>query len=601
MYEALKPVTWKTKFGTAVTVTTDEHWEEVSRILIQEPVVLLDTETTDLMPDRRLRLIQIATPNPNDLVYGINPQENPDIVDWVQNSPATFVCFNAAFDLMTISITANRDPYEYYDWMINKAMSNQVHCVMVHDQVRHSRGFSRSLSACAKEQGVHNKYEDKWNDYAKRIGLTDDNKYEAASLNDKHYLQYSLHDIFQLRAVYNNQSMPKTTKLKKLLRIEQQIHILYSVLQHQGLKLDYEKAESLMEDLYKVREKGRKLLSTVGINKEGSTKQVAEALLTAGARLTKRTEGGVFSTSKDALEAIEKPDKARKIAKLVLKTRSASKDMSMVNNFSTNAYGDYVHPNLRSIGAVTIRSACDTPNLQQVNKHQGNTRMRGLITVEPGLVIASADYRNMEVGTIADQTGDKKLIKRYVERFDIHGDLARQIYGNNYKDIERHYAKQGVFAMIFGAGPAKMAEAAKCSVAEATAIKKAWRKTYPVCANVSDGWMHQVDSKGYFTTDFGWRPNVGKTKNGQTAKYRAVSYNVQGKAAFILKYSAVQIAREGLWTYVRMVVHDEFVNAIPEHEVEDVLPRIMKAMEYKGKYLTLETEGTIHGSHWGTA
>ena len=332
-----------------------------------------------------------------------------------------------------------------------------------------------------------------------------------------------------------------------------------------------------------------------------SNNQVAKALQELGAKFKGVTPTGKVQVDKKSLETISKKakrKKARKLAADVLLARSVQHDMSSVVGIGKSSDGVRVYPNLRIIGAKTGRSSCSSPNLQQLNKNTGDPRVRGIMMADKGTVIASVDYQNIEVRTIAELSGDKKLVKAMMNGLDVHSTLAAQIYGKDFTPKNRMHTKNGVFAMLFGASTETMADTAGCSVEEAEGIKSAWNKLYPIAGRQSEKWDDIASRRGHTTLSNGWQPDVGY-RNGKVAGYRATNYQVQGNAAFIFREGVLQLARAGLWPYVRMVVHDEFVLSLPRGRAEKIMKRVMKAATVKHPTMTYTTDGEIHGKYWG--
>lgn len=71
-------------------------------------------------------------------------------------------------------------------------------------------------------------------------------------------------------------------------------------------------------------------------------------------------------------------------------------------------------------------------------------------------------------------------------------------------------------------------------------------------------------------------------------------------AAFIFWEAANQLARGGLWSYVQMVVHDEFVVSLPKRNAPHLLELIRETAEVKRGKMVYTTKGELYGRHWGT-
>ena len=606
LQERIKPWDWKTRYGRARVVTTDKHMDRVRKMLDRDRL-LVDTETNGLARDRDLRLLQIGWQHTAGTeVWLLDPisKYGRQAIEHIMRKPITLVCHNAPFDLLTLGLWwfgtgfgkgADKMYLEIYEWMTNKARTEQVCDTMVADQIARSDPRVRALSAVAAQCGVPNLYADKWNDNADKLGYTSDNKYAAVSVNNKHWLRYSAHDVFQLSAAYTHLQDEMDNPL---VQSETQCAVLYDILKHRGMYIDF----GLTNEFYReLQDKRLTLLNSIkkcGLVNPNSSMQVARVLAKAGVKLTEKTESGRPSTRKAVLEGIRKPKQARKICGDILQYRSYTKDIGTAKNLARNSDGNKVYPTLWRLGAVTGRSTCDTPNLQQMNKHEGDPRVRGIVLADPNNVIGSVDFDGIEVVTCAYLTKDKRLLKKLIAGADVHGELASEVYGKKYTAKQRYYAKRCVFAMLFGAGNDTMARTVNIDIEHAAAIRSVWNELYPKSARVMEEWQDEANLTGITELPNGWTPSVGM-RNGRIAGYRAKNYRIQGIAAFVVRQAAVQLARVDLWKYVRMVVHDEFVNSLPESSAEDILEQIRRNAEVQTKIIRFKCSSELYGRHWG--
>lgn len=602
----LKHFLWKSEHGEASTIIKKAMARSISEMLEdcreQGKPVLVDTETTGLHRNSRLRLVQVGSGIKKDnRAFLLQPQFSSMRIEALMDVQKGYIlCFhNAAFDLLQLAKWYFQDDIEKgYEWMIDKAVRGQVICTMTTAQIVESSPRSSSLADLAKQEGITNKYADRFNDRAEKLGLSEDEKYEKIPINDKAYIQYSAHDIFQLKAVYRKY---KGHYNNPLVYNETVCSVLYGILRHRGMSVDIAKAlllhEDLENDLVKVQER---LLKDSKIENHNSTAQVAKALKKAGVKLKDKTPTGRPKVAKKTLEAIRdkgKPKEGAEIAERVLVARSLSKDMASAANLAMNSDGDRVYPNLWMIGTVTGRSSCSAPNLQQLNKHSGDQRVRGLLRADKGERIGAVDFDGIELRTIADLAKDKRLCEKLMAGADIHGELAAEIYGKKFTPKERNSAKTGIFAMLYGASTASIAIEAGCTIEEAQGLELAWRELYPKVAKASDKWEAEANETGYTVLPNGWTPSVGLDARGRIAGYRAVNYQIQGMAAFLFRQAAIQLAEAGLWRYVRMVVHDEFVLSLPKGS-RDIIEEIKAAATVKRQRMTYTTSGEIYGRHW---
>ncbi len=595
--ESIRPWKWETEHGTARVVTSQKHVRRVRELIERrgESGILIDTETTGLQRDRKLRLIQIGW---GRTCWIIDPYSAPARMLAKDIRDAVWIAHNVPFDLISFgNWHYGENSQAIYAWMLDKALAGRAIDTMIAEQIAQSqRSYSR-LAVLAAEEGVPNQYEDAWHDSAEQLGYTAENKYRAVSANNEAWLKYCAHDIFQLRAVHRR---VRPGLGERLVRDETICHVLYEIIRHRGMDLHFGMANELYRELENKRSQIREKLVPLGIHSESSPAQVRNTLSRLGVTLTAVTAAGRPSVARGVLETVERPKKAKKVVAQILRARSLTKDMGTVQNLAAHSDGTRVYPDLRVIGARTGRSSCSTPNLQQLNKHSGDHRVRGLLMADWGHVLGSVDYDGIELRTAAELAGDKRLRKRLMGGADIHGELAEQIYGPNYTPRERNAAKSGIFALLYGAGDSTVhAHSGMETVEEAQALRAAWRELYPAVAKASDSWTAEAESTGQTILPNGWAPAVGVNGRGDIAAYRAVNYQVQGMAAFIFRQGAIQLARAGLWDYVRMVVHDEFACSIPAEKAADTLELIRATAEVRRGKMAYTTSGELYGRHWG--
>ena len=587
--ELLSKWKWKQEFGTARTVVSDKEEYSV-RELMESGIMLLDTETTGVDHKRSLRLVQVGWKNK---AWLLDPVTNNALIRDIMDSQAIFICHNIAFDLVTLSCWRYADKYA---WALDKVLKNQAYCTMVAEQIITSNARQKSMSALAGEEGVPNIYEDEFNDRADKLGISHDEKYAKFELNDPYYLRYSVHDIFQLWAVYKRL---REHFSNDLVIKETQCSVLFEILKHRGMAIDLKKADELDKELGLELAKYKRWLVKKDIVKINSGDQVASALMNSGAKLKTLTPTGKTKVDKGVLESIKKPAAANVIAVRVLKARSLAKDQASINNLKGNAVKDRVYPTLWRIGAVTGRSSCSTPNLQQLNKHAGDKRVRGLLMADEGHRLGSVDYDGLELRVIADLSKDKGLISHLRDGADIHGELARQVFGKKYTDKQRNQAKTGIFAMLFGAKDKSIAIQVKFDVEEASALREAWQSQYPKVAKYSIQIAREANQTGHTVLPNGWQPSVGFDKRGNIAGYKAVNYQIQGMAAFLVRAAAVQLARTNLFGYIRMLVHDEFVSSMPIDDAESIIEEIAVNARVETKRMVYTTSKELYQQHWG--
>jgi DNA polymerase-1 len=144
----------------------------------------------------------------------------------------------------------------------------------------------------------------------------------------------------------------------------------------------------------------------------------------------------------------------------------------------------------------------------------------------------------------------------------------------NIAQITRKVAKTLGFAVLYGAGVAKIAESLGVSVAEATAIKAQYLKALPEIKEMQRELTRRGDSGSYLTTLGGRRyyAETPKVINGklQTYSFKLTNYLIQGSAADQSKQALIDYAANTKHGQIVLSVHDEIVIECPiEHQDEE--------------------------------
>ena len=618
-------------------------------------VIYMDTETTNLSPSRRCKLIQLSFDD-DPKIYITKPHQR--ILDSLLESDALFIGANLSFDILTLI-----EAYQKYDktkyrnhktGLMNSAgrkiyesFYGRTYDVTAAAQVLTGKSFPDNLENIAKGVGVEDSFKYRASLDSERISLDMSSMeifWMAVPVSNVLYNRYAGWDICLVRYVYE-QIKQYDMKPSQERMIDQEFHtrLIYAMFGHDGLSVNWKKAANVHLDFKKgFSENMQELAEIAGLTEKdfpynsqfnkkvfkiGSTAQVDKMLKEHGVEITATTEKtGAVSITKDSLgdakvvELEMENDEAVELIDKLLETKSYQKDISMIKNWVKNSGDPWdlnknrLYPSLTSIGTATSRSACSEPNMQQVNKHEGSTIMRNIIIPHKQdnnltYVIFSVDYNGQELRAYANLTGDTKLADDLAAEVDMHGNTALEVFGPDYTKAQRNKAKSAIFATLFGASLGKVARTIGTSLPDAQKIIKVWSETYPKAWKESHRWQHTlVDDKGRLHTPWGWVADLGRDKKGRLAKYKALNYMVQGFAAFITKQGIENLntytVLDGhmtdipLWRWLLMVIHDEGLFNCPSKHAENIMQQVEKAMTIPWEYVDFTTEGNIHGEFW---
>jgi len=314
-----------------------------------------------------------------------------------------------------------------------------------------------------------------------------------------------------------------------------------------------------------------------------STKQLGEILFNQlGLKPKKKTPGGAPSTNEDALQelALDHP-----LPKLILDYRGLAKLKSTYTDklpAMVNPRTGRVHTNYSQAVAVTGRLSSNEPNLQNIPvRSMEGRKIREAFIAEPGNVIVSADYSQIELRIMAHLSGDASLLHAFAMDADIHAATAAEVQGVALDTVTpdmRRMAKAVNFGLIYGMSAFGLSAQLNVERNVAQAYIDRYFARYPGVLDYMNRTREQAKTDGYVETLFGRRLYLPEIRsNGprrQGAERAAINAPMQGTAADLIKLAMIAVQgwldETGLQAKLIMQVHDELVLEVPEAELEVV-------------------------------
>jgi DNA polymerase-1 len=330
----------------------------------------------------------------------------------------------------------------------------------------------------------------------------------------------------------------------------------------------------------------------------------------------KKGKSGDYSTDVTVLEKLA--DEGVEIARKVLDWRQLSKLRSTYTDAlqqQINPRTGRVHTSYSLTGAQTGRLSSNDPNLQNIPiRTETGRRIRQAFVAEPGNVLLSADYSQIELRLAAHMADVPALKDAFAKGEDIHARTAQELFGEVNRDT-RGRAKTINFSLLYGISRWGLAARLGISADEAQAMIDRYFERFPGINRYISRTLQQARETGYTETLFGRKTHFPRlTSQNQTeragSERAAINAPIQGTSADIIKRAMVRmepaLAEAGLHQ-VRMLlqVHDELVFELPETDVaaaKRVIERVMaEAAEPLVKLdVPLGVEmGT--GKNWGDA
>ncbi len=322
----------------------------------------------------------------------------------------------------------------------------------------------------------------------------------------------------------------------------------------------------------------------------GSPKQLGEILfdkmeLPGG----KKGKTGAYSTGADILEDLATE---HDLPGRVLDWRQLSK----LKSTYTDALQEHIHPDTGRVhtsysiaGANTGRLASTDPNLQNIPvRSEEGRRIREAFIAEPGNVLVSLDYSQIELRILAHVAGIDALKQAFRDGLDIHAMTASEMFNVPLDEMTsdvRRQAKAINFGVIYGISGFGLARNLRIPRAEAQGFIDRYFERFPGIRAYMDDTVAFAKEHGRVETLFGRRihtPEINaKGPGAGFAKRAAINAPIQGTAADIIRRAMVRMdaAIEGLPAKMLLQVHDELIFEVAEDAVDDLTGRARAVME----------------------
>jgi DNA polymerase-1 len=329
-----------------------------------------------------------------------------------------------------------------------------------------------------------------------------------------------------------------------------------------------------------------------------SPKQLGDVLFTKlnlqSARKTGKTRA--ISTAQDVLEELAI---GHELPALVLKWRSIQKlkgtyvdALPLLVNPATGR----VHTTFNQAVAATGRLSSSDPNLQNIPVRTALGReIRAAFIAEPGHVLISADYSQIELRVLAHLSGDAALVDAFRQGVDIHDRTADRVFGTA-SGLDAHELRRRAkiinYALLYGKTAFTLAKDIGVTQQAAQEFIDAYFAGFPGVREYIDRTLADARQSGVVRTLSGRRRLVPEltSRNGMirmATEREAVNMPIQGTAADVLKRAMIDV-HAGLAKYnagrahpSRMIltVHDELVFEAPRDDAEAVVELVRTHME----------------------
>ncbi|HEY3798143.1 MAG TPA: DNA polymerase I [Caulobacteraceae bacterium] len=327
----------------------------------------------------------------------------------------------------------------------------------------------------------------------------------------------------------------------------------------------------------------------------GSPKQLGDVLFgEMGLAGGKKTATGVWSTDASVLDQLAAEGHA--LPRTILDWRQLSKLKGTYTDALTQAIDPTtgrVHTSFALASTTTGRLSSNDPNLQNIPvRTEEGRKIRKAFIAEPGNVLISADYSQIELRLVA-HVGDIPQLKRaFLEGLDIHAATASEMFGVPVEGMPaetRRRAKAINFGIIYGISAFGLSNQLSIPQDEAGAYIKTYFERFPGIRTYMDRMRQQVRATGFVTTLFGRKVNIPSIQSRvihdrQFAERAAINAPIQGAAADVIRRAMARMpaALKAADLKARMLlqVHDELVFEAPAEEADATMTLVKQVMEH---------------------
>ncbi len=367
-------------------------------------------------------------------------------------------------------------------------------------------------------------------------------------------------------------------------------------MEQAGVKIDTAALAQMSAELEReIGVKAKEIYEVAGTEfNVGSPRQLGDVLFNRMSlpKPVKYGKGRTISTAVDVLETLAEDFP---IARMVLDYRQLTKLKSTyVDTLPAliSRTSGRLHTTFAQTGTATGRLSSANPNLQNIPiRTELGRGIRAAFIAEPGHVLLTADYSQIELRLLAHFSRDPLLVEAYRRGDDIHTLTASQVFGVPPLMVtadHRRQAKVVNFGIVYGLSPFGLSQNLGIEPGEAKLFIANYFETYSGVRAFIDKTLGEARRDLKVRTLFGRVrpiPDINSKNANQRgfAERTAVNTPLQGTAADLIKIAMIRIdaalRERGLKSRMTLQVHDELVFEVPEAEVEIMQSLVREQME----------------------
>jgi DNA polymerase I len=325
----------------------------------------------------------------------------------------------------------------------------------------------------------------------------------------------------------------------------------------------------------------------------GSTKQLGDVLfeklqLPGG----KKGKTGAYGTDASILEMLAP---LHPVPAQVLEWRQLTK----LKSTYADALGEEidsntgrVHTSFALAATATGRLSSSEPNIQNIPvRTEEGRKIRRAFVAEPGHLLLSADYSQIELRLAAHVADIAALKEAFLAGHDIHAATASEVFGVPLAEMDpltRRRAKAINFGILYGISAFGLGNQIGVPQSEAAEYIRAYFERFPGIRAYMERIKAEARRAGYVETIFGRKCFIPGIRDANPARRagaerQAINAPLQGSAADIIKRAMGRLPAAldaaGLKAHMLLQVHDELLFETPDDEIEATARLVKEVME----------------------
>jgi DNA polymerase I len=367
-------------------------------------------------------------------------------------------------------------------------------------------------------------------------------------------------------------------------------------MEHAGVKIDTAALSKMSAELEReISAKEKEIYEVAGMEfNVGSPKQLGDVLFNRMS-LPKPVKYGKGRTISTAVDVLEELAENHPIARMVLDYRQLTKLKSTYVDALPallNPATGRLHTTFDQTGTATGRLSSANPNLQNIPiRTELGRGIRAAFIAEPGHMLLTADYSQIELRLLAHYSRDPLLVEAYRRGDDIHTLTASQVFGVPPLMVtpdHRRQAKVVNFGIVYGLSAFGLSQQLGIEPGDAKQFIANYFEKYAGVRAFIDQTLEETRRYLKVKTLFGRVrpiPDINSKNANQRgfAERTAVNTPLQGTAADLIKVAMIRIDAairdRRMKSRMTLQVHDELVFEVPENEVETMQLLVREHME----------------------